>query len=530
MPRQVQPGFVEYESNWLHFPVCRRIITKKGYHKSPFLRASQKWETTVYIRVKEKMKLFEAVPQDFFSILASPNRVLYADALEVLYSAYQSQLKIPEDALYTMLRGNLEDELEQASFEGEDIAPEEYADTSGRARFLIRKLCGKGWLEKERGDDFREYINIPPYSSQILEVLHQLTQAQTSRGYSYVFNTYSTLKVASEGDSSYEKMLAIYSAYDNTTELVKLLQQVYHSVKHFFRIQVEMSDISQILATHFDEFGQKVMESYIRPLKIRDSVPKYRGPIVNILNAWVEDEPLLMELSRQAFQEKRQDSLEACRAELREHLFQITDIYNSIEHDYLDEIDRQVRRYTRATTQKLEALTNRDQSVRGNLHYLLSELADHSRQRDAEGYAERIQGAFQLLEQTYISEHSLWFRKRPGKRVRSAPLPVEETPISSTALQQLSQLQNSPYSRAAVERYVGECLSGKDALRSQELPLSNDRDYIMSILAVLSSGPRSFYQVRLLDGTDTQNGYTIPRFELLRKAGHHEPSGTESTD
>lgn len=470
------------------------------------------------------MKLFEVVPHDLFSVLSSPNRALYADALEILYSAYQSQLKIHEESLFTMLRGNLEDELDEASFEGEDIAPEEIADLSGRARFLIRKLCSKGWLEKERGDDFKEYINIPPYSGRILEVLHQLTQAQTSRGYSFVFNTYSTLKVASEGDNTYEKMLAVYSAYDNTTELVKLLQQVYHSVKHFFQLQVELSDISQILATHFDEFGQKVVEAYIRPLKIRDSVPKYRSPIVSILGDWVEDEELLMEMSQHAFQEKRQDSLEMCRAELREHLFEITDIYNSIEHDYLDEIDRQVRRYTRATTQKLEALTNRDQSVRGNLHYLLSVLADHTRQKDAEDYAERIQGAFQLLEQTYISDHSLWFRKRSGKRVRSDPLPIEETVVSPAALQQLSQLQNSPYSRSAVERYVRKCFSGKDTLLSQELPLSNDRDYIMSILAVASSGPRSFYRIKRLEGTYTQNGYTIPRFELIRKEEPHETS------
>ena len=31
------------------------------------------------------MKFFEAVPDELFSPLASPNRALYADALDVLY-------------------------------------------------------------------------------------------------------------------------------------------------------------------------------------------------------------------------------------------------------------------------------------------------------------------------------------------------------------------------------------------------------------------------------------------------------------
>ena len=50
------------------------------------------------------MKLFDAVPSELFSVLASPNRVLYSDALDVLYDAYRENLKIPENKLYIMLR------------------------------------------------------------------------------------------------------------------------------------------------------------------------------------------------------------------------------------------------------------------------------------------------------------------------------------------------------------------------------------------------------------------------------------------
>lgn len=89
------------------------------------------------------MKFFEAVPCELFSPLASPNRALYADALDVLYTAYRENLKIREDTLYSMLRSRLEQQLADATFEGEDIDEEELRDISGRARFLIRKLCGK---------------------------------------------------------------------------------------------------------------------------------------------------------------------------------------------------------------------------------------------------------------------------------------------------------------------------------------------------------------------------------------------------
>lgn len=55
------------------------------------------------------MKFFEAIPGELFSPLSSPNRALYADALDVLYSAYRDNLKIREDALYSMLRSKLEE-------------------------------------------------------------------------------------------------------------------------------------------------------------------------------------------------------------------------------------------------------------------------------------------------------------------------------------------------------------------------------------------------------------------------------------
>lgn len=136
------------------------------------------------------MKFFEAVPSELFSPLASPNRMLYADALDVLYSAYRENLKIREDVLYSMLRSRLEQQLADATFEGEDIDEEEFRDISGRARFLIRKLCSKGWFEKERGDDFEEYITVPSYSSRLLELFHQLREDSPVRGYSYVFGTF----------------------------------------------------------------------------------------------------------------------------------------------------------------------------------------------------------------------------------------------------------------------------------------------------------------------------------------------------
>lgn len=463
------------------------------------------------------MKLFEIIPSDLFSILASPNRGLYADALDVLYDAYLENLKIPEETLYSMLRSKLEQQLADATFEGEDIDEEELRDISGRARFLIRKLHSKGWFEKERGEDFDEYITVPGYSSRLLELFHQLRDNSPIRGYSHVFGTYSALKVADEGNSVYDKMAAIYSAYENTKALIKLLQMVYHNVKHFFQIQLKMQQVNDVLASHFDDFGQTVVEAYIRPLKIKDSVPKYRVPIQTILTSWMEDDAMLSALSNAALQDRRGANLEACRTDLLQKIFWVKDRYDSIEHDYLDEIDRQVRRYTRATTQKLENLTNRDYNVRGNLNYLLRALGQN---QHASELVDQIQPVFQLYDQSFLSEKSLWNRKRPGKRAKTEPVLIEETGPDAATAAQARELLRTEYSRSAVAACVEQWLGDAGICYSKDIHLTDDKAYIMSLLAMLTGNtPSAPYQIRALTGTFTENSYTIPQLQIKRKEG-----------
>ena len=414
-----------------------------------------------------------------------------------------------------MLRSRLEQQLADATFEGEDIDEEELRDISGRARFLIRKLCSKGWFEKERGDDFEEYITVPSYSSRLLELFHQLRDDSPIRGYSYVFGTYSTLKVAHESGSIYDKMAAIYGAYDNTQALINLLQMVYHNVKHYFQMQIDMQEVNEVLASHFNDFGQKVIEAYIRPLKIKDSVPKYRVPIQSVLKNWAEDDALLLAMANAALQDKRGETLEYCRADLLRKIFWIEERYDNLEHDYLDEIDAQVRRYTRAATQKVENLTNRDQNVRGNLNTLLTAL---SRNHRASELVDQIQPAFHLYEQSFLSEKSLWYRKRPGKRAKAAPVFIQDTTPDSESAAQAAQLLRSEYGRAAIAAYVQGWLGESDVCYSKDLAIRDDKDYIMSLLAVLTSGdPSVNHQIKELGGSFHENGYSIPQMQISRK-------------
>ena len=87
----------------------------------------------------------------------------------------------------------------------------------------------------------------------------------------------------------------------------------------------------------------------------------------------------------------------------------------------------------------------------GDLDAVLTALS-HSRRAD--GLTDRLRPVFQLYEQSYLSEKSLWYRKRPGKRSRAAAVLIEENETDAASAAQAAALLHSEYGRAAVAACV----------------------------------------------------------------------------
>lgn len=465
------------------------------------------------------MHLFEIVPEELFSLLSSPNRHIYSDALMVLYDAFRENLRISKSSFFSMLRSRLESDLSSTEFSEEGIYEEEAQDLSGRARFLIRKLRERGWIDMERGDDFEEYVIMPDYSIRLLELFSSLTAERTESGFSYVYETYSTLRTANgEDGSAYEKMMALYSAYDKTLELLKLLKTVYHNINRYCQKQLDLRDVNQVLAMHYDDFFGHIIETYIRPLKIKESVPKYKIPIQEILDGWLENNTLLNTMASAAFVEKRFRTVDKCKTDIVQKLFFVKESYEDFEPKYLNEIDIKVRRYTRSTTQKIESLTNNDQTVRGNLIYLLNALSDPEK---AIKTAERIQPAFQMFSQEWLSrDTSLYSRKRGRKRVAGEPILLNDTEVNleETAVREFAHIMNSPYSKEKVRRYMEDFMGERQIAYSSEMHIESDQDYVLSALAVIAGSDKgSFYHVETQGTTVNIGAYSIPDVKFLRK-------------
>ncbi|MFQ9127661.1 MAG: Wadjet anti-phage system protein JetA family protein [Butyricicoccaceae bacterium] len=85
---------------------------------------------------------------------------------------------------------------------GEDIDENELREYSGRARF-IRQAVREGLVRQGSAARISGVCHhVPGYASRLLELFHELRDDRPARGFSYVFGTYSALRVADETGSA----------------------------------------------------------------------------------------------------------------------------------------------------------------------------------------------------------------------------------------------------------------------------------------------------------------------------------------
>lgn len=462
------------------------------------------------------MDLYEIVPEYLFSVLVSKNKRLYVNSIFVLLDAFKTHLQISKDALVSMLIAALENEIISADLSDEALLENEYS-LSGRAHFIVRKLKTNGWITIETESDFIDYVTLPNYSIKIIQTLFDITHISEQENFTYVYSTYSSLKTANENREPFEVYAALCDSVVRTEQLVKNLKSVYHGITAYNQQLLDLINVNTVLNLHYDRFRQEIAEKILRPLKIRDSVPKYKRPIEIFLKSWLVDDDLLNALADFSFHNGKYDSVEQCHEDIQKKIYYIIDTYEHLERDYINVIDQKNRAYTRATTQKIDYLLNSDQSVKGNL---ISVMKAISEEETAEAVLEMIQDSFELYELGYLSEESLYDRKKAVRheRVYDVKIEDESEELSVKARAAAIKLLNSKYSQRNVQAYVEKLFDGRSEVRSTEVDVADDEAYIMTMLAVAYAGDReSGYTIEIDESSVKKGRYEIPDIIFRKK-------------
>lgn len=461
------------------------------------------------------MSLYDIIPENLFSPLASKNKELYCNALFVVLDSFKAHLKIPKDEMALMIQSRLEKDIDAADFNGEDINENE-TGLSGKAHFLIRKLKETGWIRVDYEDDFKEYITVPTFSYKIMQTLYDLVNLSKTENIAYVYSTYSSLKTADETTNAFEMITALNDAEQRTKLLVESLTSVFHDIKYYNQKLVDMINVNQVIADHFGTYLEKIVEPILQPLKVKDSVPKYKQPISVILKKWLVYDDIMDNLVEYLHKTKGGESANI-RADLYDKINYIISIYDTLEDDYIDPIDERNRRYTRSTAQKIDYLINADTSIKGTLVSLLWCMSDKN---ITEEKLEKAGELFEIYEQGFVNEESLYQRKKGKPRERNAELIMldDRKRFEEKARAAARRLMEKRFSRESVYKFVEKALGKNDRVNITDIPILDDESYVMTLLSVANAQNKDrTYDVEISDKTISVGEYEIPQITYIRR-------------
>ena len=136
--------------------------------------------------------LFGIIPKEFFTPLASPNRLVYWDCLCRLFQAMSAQLSfgIEREILVDELQFYFE-QNQAAEFEEDDING---MDSRKKANEMLRLLEKYGWLEVETDKSYVQRVNFYDYAVKVMKTLLEISDGRKVEYQGYIYTIYSLVR------------------------------------------------------------------------------------------------------------------------------------------------------------------------------------------------------------------------------------------------------------------------------------------------------------------------------------------------
>lgn len=453
-------------------------------------------------------------PYRFFNPLTSKHREDYIHVLlsiEVVLEEAK-RIALPRVALVSELRRRFHRENYSLDISDEEDYDEEPSGDpeQDHLAFTIRLFLRCGWIDlDESGDYASDTLFLTQYGKKLTIFLKELARAEDQSG--HVVNTYSNLQqVRSMPENGF---ICIQNAYESTQRLLTNLEMMYAKIKKYYAVVLENTKPEELLAGHLYGYVKDVVDKLIFPIKVDDSVDRFKGRILNAVQDIQSDTALLERMAAAAVQIKRIASREEGLGQILKMLNYIQYNFDDIE-SYIQQLDEKNQTYIRITRQKLTYMLSMDTSIKGDIAALLKDAKD----RPEEDWL-MLSQCFQLFDIRQITEGSFYHPRKRHIRKDGEALEIEPpSEAGQDEVEAIIHTRAAKFTSAKINTYVQGILAERESMAAADLPLREDDDYLMAIfLALNSTDYRSPYVLEAEDGIIKKGRYSIPAFTLKRK-------------
>ncbi|MCI2035307.1 MAG: DUF5716 family protein [Oscillospiraceae bacterium] len=450
----------------------------------------------------------------FFNPLISIHKEYYIHILLTMESILSDarQIALPRSAMMRELHRQLERENWREDLSDEEDFGANQNETDDTAAYTVRKFVESGWIDSdESGDRASDMVFITLYGKKLTDFIRNLLQLEDQSG--HVVNTYSNLQqVRLMPENGYT---CVKNAYESTQRLLTSLEMMYSKIKSYYTLVLENQRPETLLQAHLNGYVHDVVDKVLFPLKVDDSVDRFKGPILAASADLLSDTPFLNTVVRYAVQSRKEAAEEDARAVLFKMLHFIHSRFDNIEA-VIRQLDDRNNLYLRVTRQKLQYMLTMDTSLKGNIISLLKRSKEES-----DDFWQELAQCCNFSEVGTITDDSFYRPRRKRRHERGGDVLTEPVPeVPEEEVNAVLNTVGSKFVRTKINAFASKLLQNRTSLSSQELRVENDEDYLMSIyLATNSDDYECPYRFDIGDGVSEHGQYTLPEFILKKRRG-----------
>lgn len=471
------------------------------------------------------MSLFDKIDPSFFTILVSRNRDIYVELLLQIHECiYRNQSMSMERTLLVDL---LEEYVEEQKYEIDFSEESEYSLIEKEVR-LEKEVYGKNisfllhlfekhtWINVDlHMDTMKKMVSLPYHTRVFITFVNDIIKEREQIG--YMIRIYASLKDMEDPLKIEDSYQHIRNAYADIKELILTLEQTNARIKDYYAIQVRKAS-TKIYHDFFDVYYGDIVEGYVFPTLVEDSLKRFKNPVATILETLLYDETLKEKVIDSATSHYRVADRETARKSIEDMLYGMYNDLGIVETLTAQLVESDAN-YRRLAKQRILYLCNSDQGLKGKLVELI-----HHMKEEPEKMCSVVSDTINIQKTQFIHTDDVYSF---AKRQRKEPQNVLTFEFEDQAQDQ-EQLEKrigfdrySLFTKESIARYYMEQLKDEGAMRLQDIGVKDMDDYIRSILIYVYGRDRKMQvEASLIQNQETkivEGAYQYPNLLIKRK-------------
>ncbi len=474
------------------------------------------------------MALFDNINENFFKPLNSKYKYQFVDILMFLNET------INNSGQMSMNRNDIRDALETYLYDkqwyldfhddeefeiiSEEIKSEITGFDIGNVSYILNYLNRYQWISIEQSSDDLSKIIIIPYSTRVfIDFILDLTQEREQVG--YIIRIHASLQSIVEPYKNKQDMKDSYqhlvNAYADFQELIKTLEHMNAKIKEYYEKQLK-TKMDNVLEEYIDEYYVGIIQKFIYPTLIDDSIRRFKGPIEDILDYIILEDDLknaIQESAKTYFRIK--DEKNAVLQKLMTMYSQL-----SIIENLTDMLVDKNSNYQQVAHKKIISYFNQDQSVKGLITEILQQFSIHE-----DTILLKVQQFLNYNPVQMIFQNQIADLNKKQKKQKAEPIDFSDEHVLLDN-KKMNKFINYEKHSKFTEKKINEFFLSKmsdSAMDIRSVEIQGDDDYIRTILLFINNKvSKPVFEINMYKNRITKNEYELPGFTIKKRENEYE--------